>query len=506
MNRLQEMLILSRDSPRRDVEHQALAGDSDDIVEPNHHETEAHESLMARALRLGRTHRKIFAAAAALMVFWGAAMLLMSPRGEVTPENGMMGHGDGPSFTTLTFKAGAILSVSGVAEVFGRSQRLTAVIVEYDRLISSAGLSSSAWSVEGFQITAVYTTTSRAIAAEEDKVQDGKFVVLKLDSETGAAIIYAPNIDVQEVSVVVTQTGTVQAADGTRIAPITTSVVNSQLQNLVVDDFQQRNFLDSATGLMLRYNLFIPSTNQDEAGSLPLVLFMHDAGVTGSNPLRTLQQGLGAISFASPSDQKKHPAFVLAPQYPVTLANDGSELNDYGKLTIRLIESLKKEFVAIDSDRIYTTGQSGGCMASIALNIAHPNYFAASLLVAGQWNASKVANMASARLWIVVSEDDAKAYPGMQEIVTVLEANGADITEAQWNGRADQSELNAAVTAQIEAGVDSNVRFSHFQKGTVVPEGEGNEGASGHVWTWPIAYDIPALRDWLLSQSRSLYN
>ena len=109
----------------------------------------------------------------------------------------------------------------------------------------------------------------------------------------------------------------------------------------------------------------------DAAKTYPLVLFMHDAGVTGTNPLRTLEQGLGAISFASPEDQKKHPAFVLAPQYPVAIANDASETSDYADVTVRLIHDLMLRF-SIDQNRLYTTGQSGGCMTSIALNIKYP--------------------------------------------------------------------------------------------------------------------------------------
>ena len=41
----------------------------------------------------------------------------------------------------------------------------------------------------------------------------------------------------------------------------------------------------------------------------------------------------------------------------------------------------------VDKNKIYTTGQSGGCMMSLALNIKYPELFAASFLVAGQWGA-----------------------------------------------------------------------------------------------------------------------
>src|SRR3954463_8371845 len=45
--------------------------------------------------------------------------------------------------------------------------------------------------------------------------------------------------------------------------------------------------------------------------------------------------------------------------------------------TIHLVEALAQEY-AIDRDRLYATGQSGGCMMSIAMNLAYPDLFAAS--------------------------------------------------------------------------------------------------------------------------------
>ena len=53
--------------------------------------------------------------------------------------------------------------------------------------------------------------------------------------------------------------------------------------------------------------------------------------------------------------------------------------------TTALIRALIKDH-PIDEKRLYTTGQSGGGMMSIAMNIKYPDFFAASYLVACQWN------------------------------------------------------------------------------------------------------------------------
>ena len=52
------------------------------------------------------------------------------------------------------------------------------------------------------------------------------------------------------------------------------------------------------------------------------------------------------------------------------------------------------------------------------MNIKYPDFFAASYLVACQWNASLLTKeMAGMKWWITVSEDDTKAFPGQTAIV-----------------------------------------------------------------------------------------
>lgn len=58
-------------------------------------------------------------------------------------------------------------------------------------------------------------------------------------------------------------------------------------------------------------------------------------------------------------------------------------------------------------------GQSQGGMANIALSDNDPSLFAAQYLVACQWKTEEMAAMKDKNLWIVVSEGDTKAYPGM---------------------------------------------------------------------------------------------
>ncbi|MFB2595677.1 hypothetical protein ACEYYB_12600 [Paracoccus sp. p4-l81] len=146
----------------------------------------------------------------------------------------------------------------------------------------------------------------------------------------------------------------------------------------------------------------------------------------------------------------------------------------------------------IDTGRLLTTGQSGGCMTSLALGIARPDLFARTSCVGGQWDAAATAPLARSNLWVIVSEDDSKAFPGMTAIMEVLAANGARITRGQLDAEATP-EVQAAEIADLQASADgSSVNFTTFAPGTVLDDRHGTGGA-GHVNTWAYAYDIPAV-------------
>lgn len=410
-------------------------------------------------------------------------------------------QGGGPAINSTVFRSEHIAAVTSITEVSGRGQYLTAVVLEYDAPVANDALTPAQFSVTGRTILRAYANDS---AAKADRGRDGRFVVLELDPNDDAAVVYGRGADGQArdlpAQAVVAQSQPVKGTAGQVYAPTDPALINTRQVNLIVDEFRQLRFTDPETGLILNYNLFIPK-DYDPARAYPMVLFMHDAGVTGTNPLRTLEQGLGAVAFASPEDQARHPSFVLAPQYPVALANDASEISVYADMTVRLIAALQTEY-SLDADRLYTTGQSGGCMTSIALNLKYPDLFAASLLVAGQWDPAAVAPLADKNIFAIVSQDDAKAYPGMGAIMDVLAENGARVTRAVWDGRASAQEFAEAVAEIRAKGADSHVFFVAFQEGSVIPPGESTAGAAGHVNTWPIAYAIPGLRDWLFEQSK----
>ena len=78
----------------------------------------------------------------------------------------------------------------------------------------------------------------------------------------------------------------------------------------------------------------------DRSRTYPLVLVMHDAGVASDDPLTTLRQGLGAISWAQPENQAKHPCLVLAPQYFTVIVNDDCRGLSALETTVHLVQEV----------------------------------------------------------------------------------------------------------------------------------------------------------------------
>ena len=428
-----------------------------------------------------------------------------------------------------------VQNAMAIGEVFGAGEKITTVVIEYDREIDNSKLLTSAFSVKDRKITKVYANKD---AAKDARGADGRFVVIEMDPEDEAAAVIpgramagppsgsqgngpgggssdgsgnGPNgsrgpgargamqTPRRAVKASVAQVGEIVSIKGERLPADAKFFDTNKAVNLIVDDFQQLVYNDPENGNVLKYNLYVPK-NYDRTKSNPLVLFMPDASVTSDEHDRTLIQGNGAIVWASPESQAKHPAFVLAPQFNIQIATDESTTPNIIDTIYRLVNQVSDKY-GLDKGRIYTTGQSGGCMMSLALNIKYPDLFAASFYVAGQWDPQATAVLKDKKAWILVSEGDAKAFPGMNASIEVWEKNGAKITKGRWSARAPQKEQAANVAKMITEG--NNINYTTFIKGTTFPPEQAQSGGQEHMNTWKFAYNIPAIRDWILEQSKA---
>ena len=392
-----------------------------------------------------------------------------------------------------------ILHTVCLTDNFADGQKITGVRLQYDRPIDGRWITPAAFQVEGQRITGI-SVEKDLVTLSFDTTQEVVRIIPAPGGGRKPGGAKKPDGPPRQMPPVVrlprqvrvTQVSEIKTEDGLIYAPGTEPVTSDGMEEPVLCEFIQGSLEGT------RYNLYVPKEYDGET-ALPLVLFIHDAGTCGDDPLITLSQGSGAISFAAPDWQKDHPCFVLAPQIGrgAPLTNDEFETTEELHTIKRMLDHVVDAY-HIDKSRIYTTGQSMGCMASCELNIRHPDYFAASLLVAGQWSPERMAEKCrDCRLWILVSEHDGKAFPGMNAVVDQMEAAGAKVGRYWWDGKERAEDLSALARAAMED--DVTLRYTVFYGSSVVPADRRDDPGSNHTSTWNVVYPIRGLKEWLFS-------
>ena len=86
----------------------------------------------------------------------------------------------------------------------------------------------------------------------------------------------------------------------------------------VLQEAFTRHVFRNPKGERMPYRLFTPA-GLEPGRTYPLVVFLHGAGGSGTDNARQLQGAniFGALVWTLPENQKRHPAFVLAPQSDV---------------------------------------------------------------------------------------------------------------------------------------------------------------------------------------------
>ncbi|MCD8117098.1 MAG: hypothetical protein LUE21_08320 [Oscillospiraceae bacterium] len=265
----------------------------------------------------------------------------------------------------------------------------------------------------------------------------------------------------------------------------------------VEEKFQQLDYQDEETGRSFSYNLFVPE-DYDETQAYPLVLFIPDSSVVGGETTDALEQGYGALVWATEEDQEKHPCFVLAPEYPENILDGEEDVTDYVAATLNLLAALQETY-NIDENRLYITGQSMGCMTALYLNGTYPDLFAASLYVDGQWPVEILAALEEQPFFYFAAEGDEKASQGMANVMAMFDEDGVAYGQARLNAKDDTEVIEETVQTLIDEGYLAN--FIAWEEGSVLPDGmDAASTGSEHMYSFDHAYKISAVRDWLFQQ------
>ncbi|MDC7292511.1 alpha/beta hydrolase-fold protein [Butyrivibrio sp. DSM 10294] len=243
------------------------------------------------------------------------------------------------------------------------------------------------------------------------------------------------------------------------------------------DLFDQLTYTDEETGLSITYNLYLPE-GYDENAEYPMVVFIGDSTTAGTDAEYSLTQGLGGLVWATSEWQSVYPTIVAVPTYPETILDDhdGYSTTEYVELTKRFIDHMSDEY-AVDTDRIYGTGQSMGCMTTLILASEYPDLYAACMFVDGQWDTELLSNLEGQTFVYFAAEDDTSAWTGAQDLMARYDADGATYTYAQWNGTWSADELSAAAS-ELFSGEATGAYFISWKTGTI-DAGTGNSPMGG---------------------------
>lgn len=263
----------------------------------------------------------------------------------------------------------------------------------------------------------------------------------------------------------------------------------------VQDKYQLQTFTDSDTGFEMQYELFIPE-NYDASKRYPMIMFIPDSRAAGRDAAFSLTIGWGGVIWATAEEQAKHPCFVLIPIFTETIVDDNFNTSPQIEIAVSLIYDLCSTY-SIDTDRLYTTGQSMGGMTSFHLNVAYPDLFAASLFVGSQWNNEILDILEKDKFFYIVSAGDNKAFRGQTGLMATFDADGVPYTHKEWSAQEDRNTQNASIESMAAEGLNAN--FVTFTKGTTVA---GGTSGSEHLTSFDYAYKLETVRDWLFAQSK----
>ena len=350
--------------------------------------------------------------------------------------------------------------------------------------------------------TAVVNNETVTLDVPAQVVDDRTFVPLRFISENmGAKVEWN-----EEANLITIETerkggpmgagnnGFAMGTQGDRQANIETDPEIVSVINEGADKFAQFTFEDEESGISLEYSLYIPE-DYDESQEYPMLMYIPDASGASKSAKEIVEQYYGADIWVTDEEQEKHKSFVLVPAFSEIVVDDNWNTSEEIETAVKLINYLTENY-SIDTNRLYTTGQSMGCMTSLYLNSKYPDLFAASLFVSGQWDISQLKPLENQKFFYITAGGDEKASGGQDEVKEMFDADGISYSYGTWSAQDTEDEQSTAAEAFIAMGYDANM--IRFEKGTVLKDGEGME----HNASFNYGYKIPAVRDWLFEQSK----
>ncbi len=406
-----------------------------------------------------------------------------------------------------------ILAGKTVSRPFHDGQKLTDVVIKFNVAIKGSSVSAGSFEVKDRNIIDAFCVSD---FSGDEKAENSQFIRIKLNVRDDNAYTSPENPEPTEeekkaykgndrlwfvgrsrrrLACQVTLLTELTTADGETVES-GLKVKTSIEDNREVDRFRQF-YLGNH-----EYNLFIPES-YDENRRYPLVLFIGDATSKGDDHHISLECGLGPTCWLGEDIQKKDPCFVLVPVFPQNAGNTNNTYVEFQLTDVyyQMCREVEGNY-SIDPDRIYTTGQSMGCMNSYELMFRYPHYFAAALCVSGHWDRWKIASCAKRGqiIWSIAAEEDGGGGPSFRESMELLDEQNIPYQFARLDGNLPVSELSEQFEELKKE--DYDFRFTFYEGKTSLRVRQEDECHSTHYSGWWLTYRIKPVLNWLLQQRR----
>jgi predicted peptidase len=412
--------------------------------------------------------------------------------------------------------------ITAFGEVLEDGLVISCVRIEYSAVIEAGLLKPVLFQVPGRKVIRTYVNEA---GKRGEVARKGQFLFLELltnplpDSneyrEALGTFRYQKNGQdwALELPLVVSvkQLGTVFIADGRAILPFNRPNDDQYIE--LVDELQQATYTAEQSGVVIRYNLFVPPGYEARKATLrdlPLVLFFHGAGEAGFDNRSPVTAYAEALEFCRVEAQRENPCFVMFPQCPVTAERDAGLFEEYGWLTYlkdkkdgvqythpskplkAAVNALLHQVIPgynIDKSRIYTAGHSNGAGGALMALIEKPDVFAAALSfsTAAVLMPEMIEKIKDKPIFFTMAEDDEWDIirNNMPRLVEKLETAGARVVRCTGDGAWDGSLRGAEAQKQVEFVAErmkgtkgAKIIYAEYIAGSIVPTGHLSHRAS----------------------------
>lgn len=246
------------------------------------------------------------------------------------------------------------------------------------------------------------------------------------------------------------------------------------------------------------YRLLQPKTPAP-GRTYPLIVFLHGWSYQGTDNRRQLD-GMQYTALFDPNKQTQNPAFIVAPQIPVSNHVWGYEPDGIAKASTwpndaipALVDHLASMF-PVDTNRVYLTGLSMGGAGTWDILARNVGKFAAGVVATGVANLADAPSLVGTPIWSFMNRNDgtnpatgprypnnpSNVYFGPRDMANALRTAGAGVLFTEGAQRT------------LPAATQRHVYTEYTRQHADVGDNTHN--------CWYQAYNEPTLPAWLFAQ------